>query len=86
MVGLLQMTHVRLRGRVMGLRGLAIYGLPLGLLMGGWIAEEFGARTMISVHGLLGLGLTLAAVAVWPVLWRGAGREPLPETFANDRT
>lgn len=73
MVGLLQMTEVRLRGRVMGLRVLAIYGLPLGLLMGGWLAEEFGARTMITVHGLLGLGLTLVAVAVWPVLWRGTG-------------
>ena len=55
----------------MGLRTLAIYGLPMGLLMGGWLAEEFGVRTMIRVHGLLGLGLTLAAVAVWPALWQG---------------
>ncbi len=80
MVGLLQLTHVSLRGRVMGLRGLAIYGLPLGLLMGGWLAEEFDARTMIIFHGLLGLGLTLAAAAVWPVLWRGTGSsaESLP--------
>ncbi len=82
MVGLLQMTHVRLRGRVMGLRVLAIYGLPLGLLMGGWIAEEFGARTMIGVHGFVGLGLTLVAAAVWPVLWRGAG--PLDDAVSTD--
>ena len=73
MVGLLRAAPVQLRGRVMGLRALAIYGLPLGLLMGGWLAEEYGVRTMIRVHGLLGLGLTLAAVAVWPVLWRGDG-------------
>ena len=71
MVGLLRAAPVQLRGRVMGLRALAIYGLPLGLLMGGWLAEEFGVRTMIRVHGLLGLVLTLAAVAVWPILWRG---------------
>ncbi len=84
MVGLVQMTHIRLRGRVMGLRALAIYGLPLGLLMGGWLAEEFGARTMIATHGLLGLGLTLAAVAIWPVLWRGAKPDDDSVTGSNN--
>lgn len=86
MVSLLQLTHVRLRGRVMGLRGLAIYGLPMGLLMGGWLAEEFGARTMISVHGLLGLGLALAAVAVWPVLWRGVGGDGVTQALPTSRS
>ncbi|MDA0232020.1 MAG: MFS transporter [Chloroflexi bacterium] len=71
MVALLKAAPVQLRGRVMGLRVLAIYGLPLGLLMGGWLAEEFGVRTMIRVHGVLGLGLALAAVAIWPALWKG---------------
>lgn len=71
MVGLLRLTEVGMRGRVMGLRALAVYGLPLGLLMGGWIAEEFGAETMIAVHGLLGLGMTLVAAVVWPSLWKG---------------
>ncbi len=85
MVGLLQMTHVTLRGRVMGLRGLAIYGLPLGLLLGGWLAERFNVQTMITVHGLLGLALTAVAIVVWPVLWRGIGeRERQVETFGDD--
>lgn len=73
MVGLLRLTEVRMRGRVMGLRALAVYGLPMGLLMGGWLAEVFGATTMVITHSLLGLGLTLAAAVVWPSLWRGAG-------------
>ncbi len=71
MVGLLRLTNIGMRGRVMGLRALAVYGLPMGLLMGGWLAEEFGATTMVITHGLLGLGLTLVAAAVWPSLWRG---------------
>ena len=70
MVGLLQSAPARFRGRVMGLRALAIYGLPLGLLMGGWIAEEAGVKTMVWVHALLGLALTLAAAVFWPELWR----------------
>lgn len=85
MVGLLQTTDVRLRGRVMGLRALAIYGLPLGLLMGGWLAEQFDAETMILVHSFLGIALTIAAVAVWPVMWRGTGSTPAEEPHSTDR-
>jgi hypothetical protein len=71
MVGLLRAAPTRFRGRVMGLRALAIYGLPLGLLMGGWLSEEFGEQTMLWVHGLTGLCLTAAAALAWPALWRG---------------
>ncbi len=83
MVGLLRVTHIQLRGRVMGLRGLAIYGLPLGLLMGGWLAEEFNVRTMIAAHSLIGLALTLAAAVVWPVLWRGEDAAGIEHPFGQ---
>lgn len=67
-VGLLRAAPPAARGRVMGIRSLGIYGLPLGLLLGGWIAEELGSRTMIGVLGGIGLVATLAAAAIWPTL------------------
>ena len=64
-VGLLRAAPAEYRGRVMGIRTLGIYGLPIGLLVGGWIAEEVGARAMIGVLGGIGFVATLvAALAV----------------------
>ena len=60
-VGLLRAAPAEARGRVMGIRSLGIYGLPTGLLLGGWIAEEVGAQAMIGVLGGIGLFATLAA-------------------------
>ena len=71
-VGLLRAAPAEARGRVMGIRTLGIYGLPIGLLLGGWIAEEAGARTMIGVLGGIGLIATLAAAVIWPALIRRA--------------
>lgn len=58
------------RGRVMGVRALAIYGLPLGLLGGGWIAENYGVRSAFLVLGGLGLVMTAGAVVKWRLLLR----------------
>jgi MFS family permease len=69
-VGLLRSAPAETRGRVMGIRSLGIYGLPLGLLLGGWISEEAGSATMIGVLGGLGLGATLIAAIMWPALFR----------------
>ena len=52
----------------MGIRTLGIYGLPLGLLLGGWIAEESGSAAMIATLGGLGFTATLAAILKWPAL------------------
>ncbi len=57
-------------GEVMGIRSLGIYGLPMGLLLGGWIAEEVGAQAMIGVLGGIGLVATVAAAVAWPALLR----------------
>lgn len=76
-VGLLRAAPVEFRGRVMGIRTLGIYGLPIGLLVGGWIAEEVGARAMIGVLGGIGLVATLVAAAAWPALLRGSEDQSL---------
>ena len=48
------------RGRVMGVRMLAVYGLPLGLLIGGVLIELIGiTRTVLSM-GIVGLVPVLA--------------------------
>jgi len=50
----------------MGLRQLAVYSLPLGLLISGTIAEILGVRVAILVDGLLGVLLVTVCFMVWP--------------------
>ena len=69
-VALLRTAPEKVRGRVMGIRSLGIYGLSLGLLFGGWISQEAGPATMIGVLGGIGLSATLIAVIKWPALFR----------------
>ena len=63
---LLSLTPDNLRGRVMGLRQLAVYSLPLGLLISGTIAEIWGVKAAILVDGLLGVFLIIGCFIVWP--------------------
>jgi MFS family permease len=65
---LLSLTPDNLRGRVMGLRQLAVYSLPLGLLISGTIAEMWGVKVAIFVDGLLGILLVTGCVVLWPTL------------------
>jgi MFS family permease len=69
-VMLLQGAGDRFRGRVMGLRMLAIYGLPLGLMVAGALIDRFGfalATTLLCSTGLL---LTLVISVRWRAdLW-----------------
>jgi MFS family permease len=71
-VMLLQSAGARFRGRVMGVRMLAIYGLPVGLVAAGGLIERFGFAATASGYCLFGLLLTaLIAVrwrhALWPL-------------------
>ena len=68
---LLGRTPPEFRGRMMGVRSLAVYGLPLGLLIGGFLFERLGPQTTLTVNAIAGLLLTGAIVAIWPVLLRG---------------
>ncbi len=65
-VMLLRVTAAPFRGRVMGVRMLAVYGLPLGLLASGPLIERFGFAATGSLYCLTGL----LFVAVIAVRWR----------------
>lgn len=63
---LLRTSHERFRGRVMGVRMLAIYTLPLGLLASGPILATLGFRALVVLY----VGLGLALVGVIAMAWR----------------
>ncbi|MGZ8212163.1 MAG: MFS transporter [Burkholderiales bacterium] len=71
---LLRNSHERYRGRIMGLRMLAIYGLPVGLLLSGPLVARFGYPATASVYCICGLALTVAIALKWRThVWqRGA--------------
>ena len=55
---LIKITPAKMRGRVMGVRSLAIYGLPLGLLTAGFISNTYGAPTAMLIQVIIGLCIT----------------------------
>jgi predicted MFS family arabinose efflux permease len=70
---LLRVTEPAFRGRVMGVRMLAVYGLPVGLLLSGPLVEHAGFAATGSLYSLLGIGFTLLIAARWRVqLWLSA--------------
>ncbi|MCO5091314.1 MFS transporter [Bosea sp. (in: a-proteobacteria)] len=59
-----------LRGRIMGIRAQAVYGLPLGLLLSGPLIEHVGFRATATIYGLLGTVCTLMILMRWRThLW-----------------
>ena len=62
---LLRTTEERFRGRIMGVRMLAIYTLPLGLMGAGALIPLIGYRPTGGLFVLVGLALTLAIAALW---------------------
>ena len=62
---LLRHSNERFRGRIMGLRMFAIYGLPIGLLIAGPIIEHFGYRAMAMLYCAIGIVFTLLIGARW---------------------
>jgi predicted MFS family arabinose efflux permease len=61
---LLKTSDPRMRARVLGLRMLAIYGLPMGLLASGPLIASFGYSVTATGYGVFGL------VATSLILWR----------------
>jgi len=58
------------RGRVMGLRMLAIYGLPLGLLAAGALIDRIGFARTATLYCGVGVTLTLLIALRWrAALW-----------------
>lgn len=67
---LLRSSDSAFRGRIMGVRMLATYSLPLGLLLLGALIAPLGFRLTASLSAMSGLALVVAIVAWWrPSLW-----------------
>jgi len=68
---LLNASDERFRARVMGVRTLAIYGMPLGLMASGVLIEHVGYPSTISAFAAVGLVFTLLIGIRWRAsLWR----------------
>jgi MFS family permease len=67
---LMRTASEHFRGRVMGVRMLAIYSLPLGLLAAGSLIDEIGFAATATLYAASGLALMLAIVLHWRAdLW-----------------
>ncbi len=67
---LLRVADPAFRGRVMGVRMLAVYGLPVGLLLSGPLVERVGFSATGSLYSLVGIGFALLIAARWRAhLW-----------------
>jgi predicted MFS family arabinose efflux permease len=76
---LLRTADPAFRGRVMGVRMLAVYGMPMGLLLAGPLVEHLGFAVTGSLYSVLGIAFTLLIVTRWRRhLWH-------PEAAANTR-
>jgi hypothetical protein len=70
---MLRSSSDAMRGRVMGLRMLAIWGLPLGLLAAGPLIASLGYAAATLIYAGLGLAATVAIGYRWRhALWREA--------------
>ncbi len=68
---LLRNTRAQFRGRVMGIRMLMIYGVPIGLLTSGPLIARFGYHTTVTLYCVIGLAVTLLIAVRWHSdLWR----------------
>lgn len=67
---LLRGAAPELRGRIMGMRTLAVYGLPVGLLTAAPVIDTIGFTGTASVYGTAGFAATFAILLRWRAsLW-----------------
>jgi MFS family permease len=67
---LMRAASEHFRGRVMGVRMMVIYGLPIGLLAAGSLIEEIGFAFTGTLYAAIGLAMMLAIAAHWRAdLW-----------------
>jgi predicted MFS family arabinose efflux permease len=67
---LMRTASENFRGRVMGVRMMVIYGLPIGLLAAGSLIDEIGFAATGTIYAAAGLALMIAIVLHWRAdLW-----------------
>ena len=60
----------KIRGRVMGVRMLAVYSLPVGLMVSGGLIELLGYQTTAALYVSIGISVTLLIAYKWRrTLW-----------------
>lgn len=70
-VTLLNAVAPEYRGRIMGVRMLAVYGLPLGLMIAGVIMEPIGYPGLVSFYAVIGLVcIALIGLKYREILWK----------------
>jgi len=62
---LMRTASERFRGRVMGVRMMVIYGLPIGLLAAGSLIDLIGYTATGTLYAALGLALMMAVALHW---------------------
>ena len=68
---MLSVTRDAFRGRGMGVRMLAVWGLPIGLLLSGPLIDSAGFTLTTSLYAAIGLAFTLWIAVRWRAsLWR----------------
>src|SRR4029078_3619414 len=69
-VVMLRITNDKFRGRVMGVRMLVIYSLPLGLLAAGALIDFICFAPTATLYAVVGLLCTVAIAVRWhAVIW-----------------
>ena len=67
---LMRTASAHLRGRVMGVRTLVIYGLPIGLMTAGSLIDLIGFPATGTIYAATGLAAMLAIALRWRAdLW-----------------
>ena len=69
-VVLLLRTAIDYRGRVMGVRMLAVYGLPIGLLAAGALVDQIGFAAQTTLYAIAGLAAATAIAYRWRAVLR----------------
>ena len=64
-VTLLAIASEKFRGLVMGVRMMAVYGLPLGLMFSGYLIEYLGYGRSVMFYGLIGAILSALVTIRW---------------------
>ena len=54
----------------MGLRSLAVYGLPIGLLLSGAMADRLSVKVALIVNATVGIVFAVVIAAFLSELWR----------------